>query len=231
MRQNVYDYSFEMRRERQRNVSLSFLVILSIIAFLSVFMTFVLFPIHVSSDSMESDLSKNGAAFVCPLSRSPKRGEVIYLSRLDGKENTLFENIVNVIVDVFTAQHYHPFGYSTNLTGKPCVRRVLALPGDSLYMKDYILYVKPAGQDYYLTEFEVAEKPYNIHIYSVPAQWDGVGLKGDMKEITLGENQYFVLADNRIESADSRLWGSIDKKMIRGKVVLQYFPFTKIRLF
>ena len=231
MRQNVYDYSFEMRRQRKRVVSITVLVILSVIAFIALFVNLVLFPVHVKSDSMESDVSKNGAVFVCPMARNPKRGDVVYLSRLDNRDFTVFENVANAVVEVFTAQQYFPFGYSNNLTGKDCIRRVMALPGDSIYMKDYVIYVKPAGQNFYLTEFELAERPYNIHIYSVPAEWNGVGLKGDMKETTLGEDEYFVLSDNRIESTDSRVWGCVNKKSIKGKVLLQYFPLTKFRLF
>ncbi len=231
MKQNVYDYSFEMRRQRKRKFSLVLLVIVSVVSLLTLFINFVLFPVYVGSDSMESDIKKNGAVFVCPLVRSPKRGDVMYIYRQDNKEFTFFESVANAVVNTFSAQRYQPFGYTTNITGKPCLRRVLALPGDTVYMKDYVLYVKPAGQNYYLTEFELTSKPYNIHIYSVPAEWNDVGLKGDFPETVLAADEYFVLSDNRIESTDSRIWGNIKRSSIKGKVLMQYFPLTRIRFY
>ena len=117
------------------------------------------------------------------------------------------------------------------MTGKNSIRRVVALPGDSYYMKDYVLYVKPAGENYYLTEFELASKPYNIRIYSVPVEWDGMGCSGFMSESKLEAGEYFVLADNRIEGLDSRVYGAVRSDRIKGRVLFQIFPFNKMKLF
>ena len=38
---------------------------------------------------------------------------------------------------------------------------------------------------------------------------------------------YFVVGDNRINSADSRIIGLIDKKLILGKANFVLFPFSK----
>lgn len=231
MRQNVYDYSYEMRANRRKKVSSALIIAGSIILFLSLFLSFILFPVHVSSDSMETDIAKNSALFVCPLVKTPRRGDVMYLGRQDGKKIAWYAKILNRVISVFTAQQYEPFGHTTKMTGKDSVRRILALPGDTIYMKDYVLYIKPKGENLFLTEFELAAKPYNIHIYSVPVEWDGMGAVGNLEEITLGENEYFALADNRIEAVDSRVYGNIPASRIRGRVLLEYFPFTKIRIF
>ena len=50
-------------------------------------------------------------------------------------------------------------------------------------------------------------------------------------EILLGPDEYFVLADNRVEGTDSRIWGSVPQENIQGKAVLQYFPFRRIHKF
>lgn len=105
------------------------------------------------------------------------------------------------------------------------------MPGDTLYIQDYIVYVKPQEQDFFLTEFELCKRPYNIHIYSIPAEWDGLGPFKDMEPITLGEDEYFVLADNRIEAVDSRLYGPVKQNRLKGKVLFEYFPFDKLRIF
>jgi len=43
-------------------------------------------------------------------------------------------------------------------------------------------------------------------------------------KITLGENEYFVLGDNRLYSFDSRNWGVLSGKYIIGRTILRVFP-------
>jgi signal peptidase I len=45
--------------------------------------------------------------------------------------------------------------------------------------------------------------------------------------IHLGPNQYYVLGDNRNNSADSHLWGPLDGSQIVGKVVSRFWPPTR----
>jgi len=230
MRQNVYEYAYELKRERQHRNTSMFIVIVSVIVCLSLFFSFILFPVLVKSDSMESDIARGGAVFVSPFVHAPKRGDVVFISRSDNEKAAGLARPIDLLLRFFTAQKIQ-LHTSGRITAKPCLRRVLALPGDTIYMKDYVLYVKPEGQKQYLTEFELASRPYTVHIYSVPVEWDGLGSCGTISERTIGRNEYFVLADNRIEGTDSRVWGNIPSSRIGGKVVLQYFPFNKIRLF
>ncbi len=231
MKQNVYDYSYELRRTRKRKITFVLTLIISVILFISLFLNFVLFPVLVNSHSMESDVVCGGSVFIAPLSRNPRRGDVVYLARQDGARLSFFSGLGNVLIKFFTVQKYSPFEYTRNITGKPMLRRVVALPGDKIKMKDYILYVNPGNEGQYLSEYELSAKPYNTHIYSVPAEWDGIGSCGDMDELVLGENEYFVLADNRVEGTDSRVWGPVTSDKIKGRAVIEYFPFNKIRFF
>src|SRR5574344_1202859 len=97
MRQNVYEYAYELKREKQHRNSRIFLIILSVVLFLSLFFSFILFPVLVRSDSMESGISKNGTVFVVPAARMPQRGDVIYLDRSDNYNPSVFMKIVNTI--------------------------------------------------------------------------------------------------------------------------------------
>ncbi|MBQ2601674.1 MAG: signal peptidase I [Treponema sp.] len=231
MKQSVYDYSFEMRRQRNRRLGITFGLIISVVFFITIFMNFILFPVLVRSDSMDPDIPKNSALFITPLDRTPNRGDVVYLSRMDDEKLGAGKTLINKICEFFTLQQFYPFGYTNRMSGKPVLRRVIGIPGDTVYLKDYIAYVKPAEDSTFLTEYELSKKGYNTHIYSVPTEWDGIGSIGSCKQFTLKENEYFVLADNRIECSDSRVWGPVDASRIKGKAVLEYFPFMKFRFF
>ena len=231
MKQNVYDYSFELRRIRSRRITFVLSIVIFTFVFITMFLNCILFPVHVKSDTMENDIAKGSSVFVTPLLRNPKRGDVFYIVQKNKEELSAFQKLANSIVRFITLQKFYPFGYSDKISGKPFLRRVVALPGDSIYMKDYILYVKPKGEKLFLTEFELTEKSYNTNIYSIPAEWEDLGISGSMEEQVLADDEYFVLADNRIECADSRLWGAVKADRLKGKALLEYFPFNKIHLF
>lgn len=137
-----------------------------------------------------------------------------------------------VAVQFFTGQQFSTVE-NENLPGtKQSLRRVIGMPGDTIYMRDYVMYVRPQGEKHFLTEFEITPKTYNVTFFSVPAGWENsLGVKASFEQIVLEQDEYFVLGDNRKSSDDSRLWGIIKKDQIDAKALCCYFPFKNFKIY
>jgi signal peptidase I len=96
-------------------------------------------------------------------------------------------------------------------TSQYFIKRVIGLPGEKVKVADghVIIYNSQHPQGSVLNE------PY------LPDQTKTLGGEGT---VSLGNEEYFVLGDNRQASSDSRVWGILPKNDIVGKVWLRVFP-------
>jgi signal peptidase I len=100
---------------------------------------------------------------------------------------------------------------------KDYIKRVIGLPGDSIYIK---------GGDVYVNGKLLDESAYlNPDVKT----YEGAFLS-EGQTITVPPNEYFVLGDNRPESSDSRTWGFVTKDEIIGKSLFVYWPLDRIKL-
>lgn len=60
---------------------------------------------------------------------------------------------------------------------------------------------------------------------------EGLLTTGGMEELTLKEDEFYVLGDNRGASLDSRVWGVLPKKDIVGKAFIRVLPLSKFSIF
>lgn len=100
---------------------------------------------------------------------------------------------------------------------KDFIKRVIALPGDSISVKQGFVY---------LNGKKVNESSYLKNDVRTP---DGTFLRSGETEI-VPEDYVFVMGDNRQFSSDSREWGFLSKKNIIGKSFFVYWPLTASRV-
>lgn len=94
------------------------------------------------------------------------------------------------------------------------IKRIIGLPGDTVRMEDHTLYVNDiAVEEDYLDEAYIAECGEDEFF-------------ADIEEIRLGDNEYYVLGDNRVNSRDSRVYGPFSKDQIRAKDVFVIWPLS-----
>lgn len=106
------------------------------------------------------------------------------------------------------------------------IKRVIGLPGDRVSYKDKVLYINGKKIPQQFTQYSidqedsvswnVVEKQENLlgvthHIYQIPAR------ENDDFDVVVPAGKYFMMGDNRDDSADSRSWGFLPEKNIIGK--------------
>ena len=126
-----------------------------------------------------------------------------------------FGNGEYLIVDELT-YHFRPpergsvliFKYPRD-PKKYFVKRVIGLPGETVEIREGVVNV----------DGETLREPY--------VRFE----KKDNLTFTLAADEYFVMGDNRLGSADSRIWGILPREDIVGRVFIRMYPLTEIGLF
>lgn len=99
------------------------------------------------------------------------------------------------------------------------IKRLIGLPGEQIQIKDGQVYIF----DDEFVDGTILEEPYLD---------EGVKTYGlSESKITLGDNEYYVLGDNRNSSKDSRSFGPLNENFLTGKVLFRGWPFDKIQFF
>ncbi len=66
-------------------------------------------------------------------------------------------------------------------------------------------------------------------IDKAPLNQDYIHPANSMEELTVPDNNYFVMGDNRDNSQDSRFWGFVDRSNLKGRAFFLYFPFGRMK--
>jgi len=164
-------------------------------------------------------------SFRLPGIRTPKRGDLVICTPDYHQEASWYERILNSIIGFFTLQR-KSFGTTENdWLQSRMLKRVIGVPGDTVKMENFEILIKPEGKQYFFSEHEIIQIEYTIGNYSLPENMpDGFPLSGNMEEITLLEDEFFIMGDNRSMSNDSYYWGPLDIENIKARALLEYSP-------
>ena len=171
----------------------------------AVFITsFIFHSYEVYGPSMESTLQNGDRLIVLKAPRTwakllgnnfmPKRSQIIVFTRPDQVSS---------------------FGD----TNKQLIKRVIALPGERVIVKDGVITV-------YNSEHPDGFHPDQESAYGIAIHYT----EGDL-DVTVGPHQIFVCGDNREHSLDSRSFGPIDSNSIVGTAEYRLFPLSKMQGF
>jgi len=126
-----------------------------------------------------------------------------------------FENGDYLIVDELSYRFRDPqrgevivFKFPQN-TSQRYIKRIVGLPGEAV-------------------EIENGKVTINSQILDERNYLSSTIFTLGNLQVTLAENEYFVLGDNRLVSADSRKWGVLPRENIIGRVILRAWPFTAL---
>lgn len=98
------------------------------------------------------------------------------------------------------------------------IKRVIALPGESIEVKDnQITIYNPDNLDGFILD-------ESLYLPDIAVT------SGTIFE-TMGSTEYYVMGDNRIASHDSRRWGKLEKRYIIGKAWVRAWPFDDFKVF
>ena len=133
----------------------------------------------------------------------------------DSMLNTLYNND-NLIVDKISYRFSKPKRFDIIVfphEDTHYIKRIIGLPGETVQIIEGEVYING----------EKLEESYG----NAPIRLENYGMA--VKPLKIGENEYFVLGDNRNASLDSRFQdvGMIKRDEIIGKAWIRIYPFSR----
>ena len=192
-------------------------ILIALVLFL-VIRTFLVEAFRIPTGSMENTLLVGDFLLV---------NKAVYGAQVPGTEVRFpsFDAPERFDVVVFLPPHEPDKNY---------VKRLVGLPGDTLQMRDKVLYIN--GEEQVEPYARYTDPHGDIFIPSMSWQLDHVTGDGiaaaprrptrdNWGPLVVPDGRYFVLGDNRDDSEDSRYWGFVDAATVKGRPFFIYYSF------
>ena len=164
--------------------------------------TFLVQPFWIPSESMVPTIEVNDRVMVNKLAYKwgePQRGDVVVFR--DPREDEVEESIPEAVIrSVLEAVGIRTRGR------EDLIKRVIGLPGETVEVKDNHVVINGTP----------IEEPYLVDVF-MP----------DEPPITIGDDQVFVMGDNRNASFDSRRFGPIPLDDLVGQAFVTIWPLSR----
>jgi len=105
------------------------------------------------------------------------------------------------------------------------IKRCIAVEGQRIKIVDKQVFVdgKPVPLPEHGQFIDSRILPYYNRGFGEP--W-GIGIRDNMPEMVVPEGYLFMMGDNRDNSADSRFWGFLDRRLVLGKAMLIHWSWA-----
>ncbi|MBR1797497.1 MAG: signal peptidase I [Clostridiales bacterium] len=135
------------------------------------------------------------------------------------KISTYFHHFNRGDVVILDGQNMEGYSHEEYL-----IKRIVGLPGETVRIADGHVYIREEGaSDFYVLEESYLAPGTETYVMSL-------GLDKGYDEITLGENEYYCMGDNRPVSNDSRNLGPFTEDRIKGIAFIVIYPFREFGL-
>ncbi len=194
-------------------------VILTAFFLYLVIVTFIIQSFHIPSRSMEPTLKVRDRLFACKFSyglslpftdkkvfqHHPKRGDIIVFRYPGVPYRKLSIRLIAPAIRFLTFKRINLDPH------KDYIKRVIGLPGEVLEIREGKVYINGKSLNEPYAYHSVADLSLNHY-----------------GPLTVPSDSYFMMGDNREGSEDSRAWGFLERKYIKGKALFIYWPPNRI---
>ena len=167
MASNVYDFSFELKKNLQKKITFIILLVFTFFLVFTLIFNFLLFPSRIQSEAMSPQMIENSFVYVYRTDLTGRffwqlknvyRGDAVYIEPSQNEKLSVYKRVINLFTKFFSFQLFTAYSPENTISGTPSFRRVVGLPGDTIYMKDYLLYIKPADSTHSLRNLSLQKK-------------------------------------------------------------------------
>lgn len=188
---------------------LSFLITLAVMfVIIKVVYATVLEPFEVDGRSMEYTLHDGERMFMFKQANIERFDVIVFPDPIASNQKELLQETDSQMAEEVLVPLY--------------VKRVIGVPGDSLFYEDGVLTINGQALDEpYLEQMEMESQGPFTNDFTLH---DVTGLD------QVPEGKLFVLGDNRRNSLDGRAFGFIDLEDVVGEANMVFWPLANIRL-